>query len=51
LKKVFRHEFRKSGFKRITVSGVTKTSLLKDSKEKNIIEINPEYSLKTNSTV
>jgi len=51
LKKVFRHEFRKSGFKRITVSQITKTSLLKDSWEKNIIEINPEYSLKTNSTV
>lgn len=51
IKKVFRHEFRKSGFKRITVSSVTKTDLLKDSWEKNIIEINPEYSLKTNSTV
>jgi len=51
LKKVFRHEFRKSGFKRITVSSVTKTDLLKKSAEKNIIEINPEYSLKTNSTV
>ena len=51
LKKVFRHQFRKSGFKRITVSGVTKTKILKDSWEKNIIEINPEYSLKTNSTV
>ncbi|MDQ7008854.1 MAG: ATP phosphoribosyltransferase regulatory subunit [Candidatus Gracilibacteria bacterium] len=51
LKKVFKHEFRKSGFKRITVSQVIKTDLLKDSSEKNIIEINPEYSLKTNSTI
>ena len=51
LKKVFRHQFRKSGFKRITVSWVTKTSLLRDSGEENIIEINPEYSFKTNSTV
>ncbi len=51
IKKVFRHELRKSGFKRITVSWVTKSSLLEDSEEKNIIKINPEYSLKTNSTV
>jgi len=51
LKKVFKHQFRKSGFKRITVSGITETELLKKSSEKNIIELNPEYSLKTNSTV
>ncbi len=51
IKKVFRHEFRKSGFKRITVSSVNKTELLNKAGEKNIIEINPEYSMKTNSTV
>jgi len=51
LKKVFRHEFRKSGFRRITVSQVIKTDLLKKANSKNVIDINPEYSLKTNSTV
>jgi histidyl-tRNA synthetase len=51
LKKVFRHQFRKSGFKRITVSSITKTSSLKKSGSNNIIEINPEYSIKTDSTL
>ena len=53
LKKVFRHEFRKSGFKRITTSIVTESILYTDSNQEkhNKLQINPSYSLKSDPTL
>ena len=53
LKKVFRHELRKSGFKRITTGLVTKSDLYTKSNQEhyNKLKINPEYSLKSDPTV
>jgi len=47
LKKVFRHELRKSGFKRITTWLVAKSKLYTDSNQEhyNKLSVNPEYSL------
>ena len=53
LKKVFRHELRKSGFKRITTGLVAKSDLYTKSNQEhyNELKINPEYSLKSDPTV
>jgi hypothetical protein len=53
LKKVFKHEFIKSGFKRITVSQITKSKLFTDSNQEHLnkFKINSEYSLKTDTTL
>lgn len=53
LKRVFRHDLRKSGFKRITTSLVTKSKFYTASKQEkfNDLKVNPEYSLKSDPTI
>ena len=53
LKKIFRHEFRKSGFKRINTWLVAKAELFTKSNQEhfNKLAINPEYSLKSDPSL
>jgi hypothetical protein len=53
LKRVFRHELIKSGFKRIETSVVTKSELYTASKQEkfNNLKVNPEYSLSSDPSL